>query len=99
MGQPNFRVVEGDRPHARDIARVAVKRFRSDAEREKLPLCNQHTEREAKQLLVDDVIAATERVMPEEIRSNYKVNPIVAFWIIVGVLLTAAVIIREAIVF
>lgn len=38
--KPNLRAVDNDQPHARDIARQRVNEWRSNAEREKLPVSN-----------------------------------------------------------
>lgn len=74
-----LRAVDNERPHARDIARREVKRFRTIADRERLPICNQSTG--AKNLFVDEVIARTERAVREAPRSP-KVNPLFALLLI-----------------
>lgn len=61
MPQP-LRVVDNERLHARDAARNAVKKFRLDRERERLPICNQSTG--ARNLFTDEVLKRTEREMP-----------------------------------
>lgn len=80
MAQLNFRVVDNEVPHPRDIAKRRVKQFRTLVEQEKRPICNQSTG--APNLFVDDVLKRTERDMPEEVRPRYKVNPLVSLLLI-----------------
>lgn len=77
MPQPNFRVVDPDRQHARDLARREVKRFRADAERESWPICNQQ-DKGGRSLFVDEVIRRTERDMPE-VEERSLSTPIMLF--------------------
>lgn len=66
MQQPTTRVVndaladieaaERDPQHARSLARAAIKRWRSDADRQALPTVNRTTGSGAPLLKVDDVI-------------------------------------------
>lgn len=88
MAQPNFRVVDSEKVHPRDAARIAVKRFRTNAEREKLGVCNQSTG--AANLFVDETLRRTERVVEEQvIKPRYRVNPylalVIAFLSMAGV--------------
>lgn len=55
MGKPNFRVVDNENLHARDLAHKAVKRWRSNAEKENRPVTN-ITDSGAPSLRVDDVL-------------------------------------------
>lgn len=75
MAQQSLRVVDSERIHPRDAAHKAVKRFRTLAEQENFPICNQHTEIGGSYLATDDVLRRSERDMPEEVRPRYKVNP------------------------
>lgn len=92
MPQPNFRVVDNEVEHPRDRARREMKRFRTNAEREKLGICNQHTDREASRLSVDEVLKRGERDMPEVVKRKYRVRRILAFSLITLALAVAALI-------
>lgn len=59
MPKANLRAVETERLHPRDRARQAVKRFRLDRERERLPISNQ-IDSGAPSLRVDDVLRRAE---------------------------------------
>lgn len=97
MAQPNLRVVIPDQLHPRDLARREVKRFMLDREKDdRQTVCNQHTDQAAKQLWVDDVLERTERVMQEEVHARYRVNPIVVFWLIVGVIISLALVVVKS---
>lgn len=81
MAQANFRVIDPNREHARDLARRKVKQFRTLVERERLPICNQSTG--ARNLFVDEVLRQTERELPEaEVRPPYRPNPYFAIFLI-----------------
>ena len=55
MLKPNLRAVDNNQPHARDIARAAVKEWRSNADKEELPIATVQ-DSGAPSLRVDDVI-------------------------------------------
>ena len=74
MAQP-LRVVDADRLHPIDMARKAVRRWRSDADRMKLGVSNQFHSG-ATHLAVDEVLKRTEREMPKQ---AVKRKP---FWLI-----------------
>lgn len=74
MTQP-LRVVDPDRLRTTDMARKAVRRWRSDADRMKLGISNQDHSG-ATHLAVDEVLKRTEREMPKQI---IKRKP---FWVI-----------------
>lgn len=59
MSQPNLRVIDPDREHARDLARRRVKRFRTLVEQERLPISNQICTG-APSLRVDEVLERSE---------------------------------------
>lgn len=52
----NLRAVNPERPHARDLARKLVRRWKSDAEKEHLPVSNQHEDEVRPVLEVDEVL-------------------------------------------
>lgn len=54
-----FRVVDNEQEHARDIARRKVKQWRSDAEQQKLQIANQD-DSGAPSLRVDDILRKSE---------------------------------------
>lgn len=54
--KPNLRAVDNDQPHARDIARQRVNEWRSNAEREGLPITNMHDDKGAPVLDVDSTL-------------------------------------------
>lgn len=54
-----FRVVDGEREHSRDYARRKVRQWRSNAERDRLPVSNVHDDKGAEVLDVDRVINAS----------------------------------------
>lgn len=60
MPQPKFRVVDKENPHARDIARREVKRFRLDREKEKLAVSNQVCTDGVPRLDVDESLARSQ---------------------------------------
>lgn len=77
MSQPNFRVIDPNRDHPRDLAKRAVKEFRLDRENpdKPLPIVNA-THSGAPLLSVNEVIKRTQRELPEsEVRPRYRVNP------------------------
>lgn len=59
MPKPNLRAVNPEVEHPRDLAHKAVKRWRSNAEKEKLTVSNQH-DSGAPALLVDDILRRAE---------------------------------------
>lgn len=63
MSKAQLRAVENEVDHPRDAARKAVKRWRSNAEKEKLPVANQSTGHP--NLFVDEVLQRTLREMPD----------------------------------
>lgn len=54
--KPNLRAVDNNQPHARDIARQRVSEWRSNAERERLPVSNPHDDKGAPVLDVDSTL-------------------------------------------
>lgn len=54
--KPNLRAVDNERPHARDVARKIIRRWKSDAEKDHLPVANQHGEEVRPVLRVDEVL-------------------------------------------
>ena len=52
----NLRAVDNDHPHPRDIARQRVAEWRSNAEREGLPVTNVHDDKGAPVLTRDEVL-------------------------------------------
>lgn len=59
MPKPNLRAVDPEVEHPRDLARQAVKRFRLDREKQKLPVSNQ-TDTGSPSLRVDDILKRSE---------------------------------------
>lgn len=59
MPKPNLRAVNNENPSARDIAAQRVKRWRSNAEKEKLPVSNQD-DSGAPSLRTDDILKRSE---------------------------------------
>lgn len=59
MPKSNLRAVDSEQEHPRDRARREVKRWRSDAERERLPVSNQQ-DTGAPRLSVDEVLRKSE---------------------------------------
>lgn len=57
--KPNLRAVDNDHEHTRDYARRKVKEWRSNAERERLPVSNPHDDKGAPVLMRDDVVRAS----------------------------------------
>lgn len=53
MGKPNLRAVDSEVDHLRDSTRCKIKQWRSNAEREKWAIANQHDDKGAKVLDVD----------------------------------------------
>lgn len=51
-----LRAINPERLHARDLARKLVRRWKSDAERDRLPVANQHVEEVKPALRVDEVL-------------------------------------------
>lgn len=60
MPQRNLRVVEKENLHARDLARQRVAEWRSNAQKENLPLSNEHDDKGAPLLPVDEVLKRSE---------------------------------------
>lgn len=58
MPKLQLRAVDTERPHSRDVARQRVKAWRSDADREALPVTN-IIDTGAPLLKVDDVVRAS----------------------------------------
>lgn len=56
MTKAQFRVVDNEREHPRDRARRLVAEWRSDSEREKLPISNTHDDKGAPVLNVNEVL-------------------------------------------
>lgn len=54
--KPQLRAVDNNLPHARDIAAQRVREWRSNAERQSLPVTNVHDNKGAKVLDVDEVL-------------------------------------------
>lgn len=52
----SLRAVDNDHEHSRDYARRKVKEWRSNAERERLPVSNPHDDKGAKVLDVDSTL-------------------------------------------
>lgn len=59
MPKPNLRAVNPEVEHPRDVAHKAVKRWRSNAEKEKLPVSNQF-DSGAPSLRTDEVLKRAE---------------------------------------
>lgn len=60
MTKPQLRAVDSNQPHTRDLARQRVKEWRSNAQRQSLPVTNIHDDKGAKVLPVDEVLGHTE---------------------------------------
>jgi hypothetical protein len=72
-----LRVVDPERQHPRDLARRAVKEFRLDRYKDPekpLPISNV-IDTGAPLLIVNEVIKRTEKVVEDELRPRYHVNP------------------------
>ena len=79
MPKPNLRAIVPSVDHPRDRARREVKRWRSNAEKEKLPIANQFHSGAAN-LFVNEVLKGTLREMPEvEDRKPFPWIAVVAF--------------------
>ena len=55
--KPRLRVIEGDRPHPRDLAALAVRKRKQQPSR---PIVNQHTEVVRPTLPVDEILRRSE---------------------------------------
>lgn len=60
MPNPKLRVIDNEHEHPRDRARRLVNEWRSDADRENLPVSNRHDDKGAPVLDVDHVIRRTQ---------------------------------------
>ena len=56
MSKAQLRVIDNEQRHPRDIARQRVAEWRSNAEREQLPVSNVHDDKGAPLLDVDEVL-------------------------------------------
>ena len=57
MPKSSLRAVDNEQEHPRDRARREVKRWRSNAEKERLPISNQHDNDQVKPVLrVDEIL-------------------------------------------
>lgn len=79
MPKPNLRAVNKEQIHARDIAAQRVKRWRSNAEKERLPIVTLTGETP---LPVDDILKGSLREMPDV--EEDKSFPWIAIAAIVG---------------
>lgn len=96
MSKPQLRAVNPDIEHPRDRAKRDVKRWRSNAEKQKLPVSNQSTG--APNLFVDEVLQRTLRDMPE---LHTKPDPwipfVIALLAVLGGLLGLVWLVKESI--
>lgn len=98
MPQP-LRVIDNERPHARDIARRAVKEFRLDRDDPECPLpVSNQVHSGAPRLAVDEVIKRTERDVEPEPKKPMRFRGYLALALaMAAAAFTALVVIAEAV--